>query len=112
MDMQHGAGQTGDLPWEGLLSQGQALTFRRGQTLIYKDHSPYGVFVILRGRVELTGGTEECEHEEIKRIPQGDVVGLHSVLNGTHSCCDVVAAEDCRTIFISKTLLLQYASAC
>lgn len=112
MDMEHSGGQTGEIPWEGLLAQGQHLTFRRGQTLIYKDHIPYGVFVILQGRVDLIGATEDCEHEEMKRIPQGDVVGLDPVLKGTHSCCDVVAAEDCQTIFISKTLLLQYASAC
>jgi CRP-like cAMP-binding protein len=99
------------LPWGDLIAQGQSLTFRSGQTLIYKDHIPYGAFVILKGRVELIGGERGCGREELRRIPQGEVVGLDSALKGSPSCCDVVASEDCRAVFISKTLLLQHAPA-
>jgi CRP-like cAMP-binding protein len=99
------------LPWEDLIAQGQGLTFRPGQTLLYKDHIPYGAFVILKGRIDLVGGDSGCVPEELRRIPQGEVVGLDSVLRGTPSCCDVVATEDCRAVFISKTLLLPYTPA-
>lgn len=96
-----------DLPpdWEDSIARGQPVYFKRGQVLFYEGHIPYGVFVILSGRVSLLEGQTPCLREHSHLSPQGPVYGLDAALEETPSCCTCLAEEDCRALFISKSLL-------
>jgi CRP-like cAMP-binding protein len=91
--------------WDASVSEGQPIDFKRGQVLFYEGHIPYGVFVILSGHVSLVEGHSPCLHEHSRMSPQGLVFGLDAALEGIPSCCTCVADEDCRAVFVSKTLL-------
>ncbi len=93
--------------WKDIVALGEALTFRAGQVLFYEGHEPYGIFVILSGLVEEVNSGKDCGRE-FWSSPQGQVLGLSHILNGSPLCCTAVAATDCEVLFIPKTLLEPY----
>ena len=93
--------------WSELLKEGQPLTFRKGQSLLYEGHTPYGIFVLQSGRVRFIKGSASCNAaEHLCPAPQGKVIGLHHFFSETPFCCSCNAETDCRLVFISKTQLM------
>jgi len=92
--------------WSDLIQASQELSFRKGQVLFYEGHIPYGLFVITSGRVDFSSTDRTTSFEEQSwKSPQGLVVGIDAALNGEPSCYTVVAAEDCKTLFLPKSAL-------
>ena len=95
--------------WKKISVHSSPVAFKTDQTIFYEGHHPYGLFVILKGRVRFVAGDCPSPHPEHHfRIEQGDVVGLPHVWDDTPACCSCVADTDCEALFISKTLLLQH----
>lgn len=94
--------------WNEICSQAQLLSFRKGQTLFYEGHAPYGVFVIKSGKVQYSQGGNACAQEHIWNSPQGEVIGLYHLFSNTPYCCTGNAASDCETLFVSKTQLAHF----
>lgn len=98
------------LHWEELLREGRKLFFRKGQTLFYEGHIPYGLFVLKSGQVDFTGSCLSCTEEHGWASPNGEVLGMQTFLKKLPYCCTCTAKQDCQTIFISKTQLFPYLS--
>ena len=94
--------------WEDLLREGQGLGFKAGQVIAYEGHDPYGLFVILEGKVKFSKAGISCQEGHLWRAPKGMVVGLEPFFRQTPFCCTCTAGEDCRVTFISKTQLLPF----
>lgn len=96
--------------WGQLLAEGQPLTFRKGQTLFYEGHTPYGIYVMQSGKVRFVKGDTSCQEVHLVPSPKGRVIGVNHFLSETPFCCTCVALTDCQLIFISKTQLLPLIS--
>lgn len=94
--------------WDDLLQGGQELGFKSGQVIAYGGHDPYGLIVVLEGKVEFSKEGIPCREGHLWKAPKGSVVGLEPFFRQTPFCCTCKAIEDCRTIFISKTQLLPF----
>lgn len=94
--------------WKELIKEGQSLTFRKGQVLVYEGHSPYGIFVVHSGKIKFSEGGTPCVIEHVWESPDGKVVGLHHFFEQTPFCCTCTATQNCQVIFISKTQLLPF----
>lgn len=97
--------------WDRLVSEGQPLTFRKGQVLFYEGHTPYGLFVIQSGKVRFLRGDHPCDQNHLWSSPKGNVIGLHHFFDGPPFCCTCLASDDCQVIFISKTQLLPFVKS-
>ncbi len=91
-----------------LLKEGQPLTFRKGQVLIYEGHHPYGIFILQSGKVSFYHDGGSCRQEHLQKTPLGKVLGLDFFLKDEISCCTCIVEEDCQVLFISKTQLMPY----
>lgn len=91
--------------WDHLIKQGQDLKFHRSQALFYEGHHPYGLFVLVWGRVGFERKHGRCPEEHLWIAPSGQVIGLGAFFSGTTYCCTCTATEECRVIFIPKSQL-------
>lgn len=109
--------------WEDLLSEGKSISFKSGQVLFYEGHSPYGVFILQKGRVkfrkreaeeapdslghDVSESDAHCREAHGPELKKGRVLGVAPFIHNQPYCCTCVAAEDCQAIFVSKTQLTQ-----
>jgi CRP-like cAMP-binding protein len=91
--------------WEGLLAEGQKMSFQKGQTLFYEGHAPYGLFVLKSGKIRFERHSKACPEEHIWQSPEGKAIGLAHAIKKTPFCCTGVAVTSCAVVFISKTQL-------
>ena len=83
----------------------ERLHFKKGQTLFYKGHRAYGLYMVRTGKVALL---EKHEHNKttIKRIlGPGDIFGEQALLNHEPYDVSATALEDCQIIFYPKSIL-------
>ncbi len=82
------------------------MSFRKGQTLFYEGHTPYGIYFLQGGKVAFKRGKRVCTGGHLIDIRRGKLIELHSFFEDKPYCCTCRAVEDCHVIFVSKTQLL------
>lgn len=92
--------------WSEFVNNGSLIGFKKGQILFYKGHFPYGVFVLLSGRVKLVHETE-ARVEEIYYLLKNEPFGLDLIVLDQEYPCVAIAEEDTKVLFIPKSLLQQ-----
>jgi CRP-like cAMP-binding protein len=70
--------------------------FRKGQTIFYSGHVPYGLFILLSGEVEL-----KSDNKKTAVINSNSLLGLSAFLNKKPYNVTARAISDCRIFFIS-----------
>lgn len=91
--------------WEGFCKKGQLLSFQKGQVLFYESHYPYGLFVLMKGRVSFSREGKPSGDDHKRPFSKGAALGLEALTQGDSYCCTCTAREDCQVLFISKALL-------
>ena len=97
--------------WKELIKEGQVTQFHEGQVLFYEGHMPYGLFILLKGNVTFTKDGSPSPDDHRWSSPKGVIIGMEPFLNQSPYCCTGTAQQDCRAIFISKTLLAPLMSS-
>src|SRR3989338_6277077 len=88
-----------------ILSQGQEMTFRKGQNTFYEGHQPYGIFLLISGNIKFSNKAKSCSENHFWRCGSKKIIGLEFLENGTPFCFSCRATSDCSVIFLSKTSL-------
>ena len=70
--------------------------YRKGQEIFYKDHLPYGLFVLLAGEVEII-----YDSKNSKIIAQKAFLGFDSFMNDKPYSVTAKAQTDCQVYFLS-----------
>ena len=73
-----------------------------GQTLFYKDHRPYGVYVLHSGYVELF---KEEQESALSSVKPGEMIGLALLLFGETYPYSGRAAEPVEASFIHRNVI-------
>lgn len=93
--------------WDALLKQGVHHQYHKGQVLFYKGHTPYGIFIIVSGKVGLFG-SEHMDPNEAFQASLQSPIGLDVILS--HQCYPftAVAQSDVKAVFIAKSSLDEF----
>ncbi|MDX1386745.1 MAG: cyclic nucleotide-binding domain-containing protein, partial [bacterium] len=92
---------------QNLVPKGLRLTYKKGQILFYEGHIPYGVYLILSGKLSFSTQDTSCPEERPLKIDEGDLYGLEALIHNAPFCCTATAKTDCVVIFLPKTSLQQ-----
>jgi signal-transduction protein with cAMP-binding, CBS, and nucleotidyltransferase domain len=70
--------------------------FKPGQIIYYEGHMPYGLFILLEGKIEiLNNGSSD-------KLETGAVLGVNSFLNSQGYSATAKAITECKVSFLSK----------
>src|SRR3989338_4068862 len=90
-----------------LIPLGQAIRYTDGQVLFYKEHTPFGFFLLQAGSVAL--GHQLVSRTADEAAPSaGHLLGLVHLLNGAPymaTCCAVGAVD---VLFFPKILITRF----
>ncbi len=81
--------------------RGESIRFGEGGVLFYADHFPYGIYLITKGRVELTSRRQR------KTAGAGVVLGLEACITESPHRFTAVCVTPVIVRFISKAEVLQ-----
>jgi len=91
-----------------LSEEGEDLSFQKGQVLFYEGHTPYGLYLLVKGKVDFTRGGQPCHEKHFCKTAAGEVIGWEPFFNQVSSNCTCSAITDCQVVFISKSQLLPF----
>lgn len=91
--------------WKDFLETGVVFTLKKGQVLLYEDHIPSGLFVLLKGDLTFSGGEKQCRGHHLTETPKGMLVFLQQLLSKQAVCCRCVAKTKCLLMYISPVNL-------
>ncbi len=73
--------------------------FKKGQTIFYKGHIPYGLFILLNGEVEI-----QYDNKKYQRVSGNVILGLSAFLKKTPNLTTIKAISNCNTLFLSNSV--------
>jgi CRP/FNR family transcriptional regulator, cyclic AMP receptor protein len=77
--------------------------FRSGETIFLRDDPGDAMFVVARGRVRLSVGTEEGRELSLKHVESGSAFGEMALLDDGTRSADATAVIACTLLAISRT---------
>lgn len=97
--------------WPKLEKKGQKILYKKGQVLFYEGHYLYGLYFLLKGKVEFVQKDHVCSTDHHVDLLNHQLIGLESFTNATPSCCTAVAQEACEVLFIPKSVIFPFTKA-
>jgi CRP-like cAMP-binding protein len=83
-----------------------SLYFEQGQFLFYEGHAPYGLYLLLSGKIELTFSSKPSM--QIDSAPT--ILGLFHIFQNQSYCCSCQAISPVHVVFIAKSQLKDICS--
>lgn len=91
--------------WSDILKHGAILMeFKSGQEIFYENHVPYGVFIVLEGKLELIKHNNDEEHIK-SYAPLNVPIGLDLLIHESSYPFTGIARSPLKVLFISKNNL-------
>lgn len=92
------------------MAAGTVMEFHPGQMLFYRGHKPYGVYIVLSGRVKLVRnhGDSNKDDFEFRNMPVGYTVGFDLILCDTVYPCTALAEDHVKALFVSRSNILSW----
>ena len=81
-------------------------TYASGQVLFYEGTRPFGVFVLLKGKVKLYKTGESGKNQIFQICTDNDIFGFHPVLSDQVYPDSASTLEECEILFVSKQTFL------
>lgn len=92
---------------EEMIPLGGEMHFKKGHVLFYEGHKPLGLYVLTGGEIALSRLLIDGKKEDLTNESK-DIFGLYHLLTNTPHCAMAVAKSDVKTIFIPKSILLDF----
>ncbi len=83
----------------------ERLHFKKGQTLFYKGHRAYGLYMVRSGKVALVEKREGSKNTIKRILGPGDIFGDQALTHHAPYDLSAMALEDCQIIFYPKSIL-------
>lgn len=92
---------------EEIKSQGENLSYAKGQVVFYEGHSPFGFFLLKKGEVVLSS---EVDSPGLVggRKKHDNFLGLVHLVSDTPYCTTCKAMGDVEVVFYPKSVLLAF----
>lgn len=74
--------------------------FRKGQTIFYSGHMPYGLFVLISGEIKL-----KYDNKQIEIISSPSIIGISAFLKKSPYSATASATSESKIYFLSYTIL-------
>lgn len=92
--------------WPCLKKQARPISFRKGQVLFYEGHSPYGLFLLLKGELRFLHHGKTCSEKHYWNFQDTQILCLKSFLKNSSYTCHAYLLSDADFLFLSKTEFL------
>lgn len=90
--------------WGDLLEKSEVVELRPGQVLFYENHSPYGIYVIQDGQVDIVLSKGQGEMV-VGSLPLNAPIGLDTYLSQGVYSYRAVARTHAKIWFLGKSVL-------
>lgn len=92
---------------EEIKSQGENLSYAKGQVVFYEGHSPFGFFLLKEGEVILAPETASSASASGKKR-HDKFLGLVHLVSDTPYCATCKAMGEVEVVFYPKSVLLEF----
>jgi CRP-like cAMP-binding protein len=97
--------------WNELIGQSVLYQYHKDQVLFYEGHLPYGIFIIVSGKVNLVCNDRETQ-EKGSSTPLYHPIGFDILLSQQHYPFTAIAQNDVKAVFIAKSCLRKLCQPC
>ena len=70
--------------------------FRKGQTIFYKGHSPYGLYILVTGEVDVI-----YSDKDVEKVDSSSFLGVSAFLKKSVYSASAITLTNCNVYFLS-----------